>query len=215
MNPSIQAPAPVHQAIPLADSDIYPPAYPSPGGGTPADGSFYSYNEAISFVELYSPKTTMTQPDQPPRKHTFLEDETCHGTDADTRNDNDSDIDDIRNCPLAQTTLSSGGPVVMIFGFFFVCMMTATIALSLTDISSGFPGVKGGLIEYSRRLAPPRLRRISSWTVGWLHFSAFIATGQVPQWWITVLIHIIISLLFGATNAYNVNIDMISGKLMS
>ncbi|KAF9104832.1 hypothetical protein BGX29_001173 [Mortierella sp. GBA35] len=79
--------------------------------------------------------------------------------------------------PLAQTTLSSGGPVVMIFGFFFVCMMTATIALSLTDMSSGFPGVKGGLIEYSRRLAPPRLRRISSWTVGWLHFSAFV-TGS-------------------------------------
>ncbi|KAF9130374.1 hypothetical protein BG015_004016 [Linnemannia schmuckeri] len=132
--------------------------------------------------------------------------------------------------PLTQTTLTAGGPVVMVFGFLFVCLMTSTIALSLADIASGFPYVKGGLIEYSRRLAPPRLRRISSWLVGWLHFAAFvtgssscafafaffstaaiqIATGHVPQRWITVLIHIVISILFGAINAYNVNIDMIS-----
>ncbi|KAF8945247.1 hypothetical protein BGZ47_003006 [Haplosporangium gracile] len=132
--------------------------------------------------------------------------------------------------PLTQTTLTAGGPVVMVFGFLFVCLMTSTIALSLADIASGFPCVKGGLIEYSRRLAPPRLRRISSWFVGWLHFAAFvtgssscafafalfttaaiqIATGHVPQRWITVLIHIIISTLFGAINAYNININMIS-----
>ncbi|KAG0293289.1 hypothetical protein BGZ96_003055 [Linnemannia gamsii] len=132
--------------------------------------------------------------------------------------------------PLAQTTLTAGGPVVMLFGFISVGLMTSTIALSLADIASGFPYVKGGLIEYSRRLAPPRLRRISSWFVGWLHFAAFvigssscafafalfstatiqIATGYVPERWVTVLIHIIISTLFGAINAYNINIDMIS-----
>ncbi|KAF9537932.1 hypothetical protein EC957_007434 [Mortierella hygrophila] len=132
--------------------------------------------------------------------------------------------------PLTQTTLTAGGPVVMVFGFLVVSLITSTIALSLADIASGFPYVKGGLIEYSRRLAPPRLRRISSWFVGWLHFAAFvtgvsscafafalfsaaaiqIATGHVPQRWITVLIHIIISSLFGAINAHNINVDIIS-----
>ncbi|KAG9070301.1 hypothetical protein KI688_009638 [Linnemannia hyalina] len=132
--------------------------------------------------------------------------------------------------PLTQTTLTAGGPVVMVFGFLLVSLITSTIALSLADIASGFPYVKGGLIEYSRRLAPPRLRRISSWFVGWLHFAAFvtgtsscafafalfstaaiqISTGHVPQRWITVSIHIIISTLFGAINAYNINIDLIS-----
>ncbi|KAG0270804.1 hypothetical protein BGZ95_001511 [Linnemannia exigua] len=129
-----------------------------------------------------------------------------------------------------QITLTSGGPVIMVFGFVFVFLITSTIALSLADIASGFPNVKGGLIEYSRRLAPPRLRRISAWFVGWLHFAAFvtgssscafsfalftsaaiqIATGYAPQRWITVLIHIIVSTLFGAINAYNIKIDMIS-----
>ncbi|KAG0317225.1 hypothetical protein BGZ99_006433 [Dissophora globulifera] len=66
--------------------------------------------------------------------------------------------------PLTQQALSSGGPVVMVFGFAFICAITSMIAMSLADISSGFPNVKGGLAEYSRRLAPPHLKRISSWT---------------------------------------------------
>ncbi|KAF9913021.1 hypothetical protein EC991_005889 [Linnemannia zychae] len=131
---------------------------------------------------------------------------------------------------MTSTTLTSGGPVVMVFGFIVTCLITSSIALSLADIASGFPYVKGGLIEYSRRLAPPRLRRVSSWLVGWLHFAAFvtgssscafsfalftsaaiqIATGYAPQRWITVLIHIFVSIIFGAINAYNINIDMIS-----
>jgi glucan phosphoethanolaminetransferase (alkaline phosphatase superfamily) len=42
-----------------------------------------------------------------------------------------------------------------------------------------------------------------------------IATGHAPQRWITVLIHIVTSILFGAINAYNINIDMISGTFCS
>ncbi|KAF9303390.1 hypothetical protein BGZ74_003828 [Mortierella antarctica] len=126
--------------------------------------------------------------------------------------------------------LASGGPVMMVFGFAFSGLMAFTIALSLADISSGFPNVKGGLIEYSRRLAPPHLKRISSWVVGWLHFSAFvtgvtecafslalfatsaieIATGVVPQRWVTVLIHVAVSIAFGFINAFKINIDMLS-----
>ncbi|KAG0320699.1 hypothetical protein BG000_003477 [Podila horticola] len=132
--------------------------------------------------------------------------------------------------PLTQQELASGGPVMMVFGFAFAGLMAFTIALSLADISSGFPNVKGGLIEYSRRLAPPHLKRISSWIVGWLHFSAFvtgatgcafsfalfatsaieIASGVAPQRWVTVLIHIAVSIAFGLINAFQINIDMLS-----
>ncbi|KAF9181491.1 hypothetical protein BGZ51_005396 [Haplosporangium sp. Z 767] len=132
--------------------------------------------------------------------------------------------------PLTQAALTSGGPVMMIFGFLFASVMAFTIALSLADIASGFPKVKGGLIEYTRRLAPRKLRRISTWVVGWLHFFAFvtgvtscafafalfttaamsIATGVAPQRWVTVLIHILVSIMFGFINAIHVNIDMIS-----
>lgn len=80
--------------------------------------------------------------------------------------------------PLTQQELTSGGPVMMVFGFAFAGLMAFTIALSLADISSGFPNVKGGLIEYSCRLAPPHLKRISSWVVGWLHFFAFVRYRQ-------------------------------------
>ena len=77
--------------------------------------------------------------------------------------------------PLTQVALTSGGPVMMIFGFAFASLMASTIALSLAEIASGFPNVKGGLIEYSRRLAPEKYSRLSSWIVGWLHFFAFVS----------------------------------------
>ncbi|KAI1300380.1 hypothetical protein EDD11_006224 [Mortierella claussenii] len=132
--------------------------------------------------------------------------------------------------PLTQASLGAGGPVTMVFGFAFASTMAFAIAVSLADIASGFPNIKGGLIEYSRRLAPPSLVRISSWIVGWLHFFALttsvtscafsfalfstsaieIATGSVPGRWITVLIHISVSILFGAMNALSLNVDMIS-----
>ncbi|KAF9132939.1 hypothetical protein BGW39_011027 [Mortierella sp. 14UC] len=91
-------------------------------------------------------------------------------------------------------TLTSGEPVVMVFGFIIVCLITSTIALSLADIASEFPYIKGGLIEYT---------------------AIQIATGYAPQRWITVPIHIIIPTLFGAINAYNINFDMISAPSMS
>ncbi|KAF9345245.1 hypothetical protein BGX26_003356 [Mortierella sp. AD094] len=85
--------------------------------------------------------------------------------------------------PLTQTALGAGGPVMIVFGFAFASLMASSIALSMADIASGFPYVKGGLIEYSRRLAPPKLRGLSSWVVGWLHFFAFVsATRRFNAW---------------------------------
>lgn len=63
MNPNVQVPPPVHQTS--GDPDVYPPAYPS-------GGSFHSYEEAISFVEMYSPKTTITDSKQLPSIPTLL-----------------------------------------------------------------------------------------------------------------------------------------------
>ncbi|KAF9980518.1 hypothetical protein BGZ75_008341 [Mortierella antarctica] len=132
--------------------------------------------------------------------------------------------------PLTQAAISSGGPAMMVFGFAFAGLMALSIALSLADIASGFPSVKGGLAEYSRRLAPDHLRRLAPWLVGWLHFFAFatgatscafsfalfatsaieIAGGFVPQRWVTVLLHVFVSILFGAVNALQLNLDMYS-----
>ncbi|CAO3567648.1 unnamed protein product [Mortierella alpina] len=134
--------------------------------------------------------------------------------------------------PLTQAALSSGGPVMMIAGFAFASLMAFSIALSMADIASGFPGVKGGLAEYSRRLAPDHLRRLAPWLVGWLHFFAFatgatscafsfalfatsaieIAGGFVPERWVTVLLHVFVSILFGAINALQLDLNMYSSK---
>ncbi|KAF9975276.1 hypothetical protein BGZ73_001126 [Actinomortierella ambigua] len=56
--------------------------------------------------------------------------------------------------PLTQEGLTSGGPVLMSFGFAVTGLMILMVALSLAEIASGFPGIKGGLVEYTRRLSP-------------------------------------------------------------
>lgn len=40
-----------------------------------------------------------------------------------------------------------------------------------------------------------------------------IATGVVPQRWVTVFIHCVVSVAFGAINALHINVDLASGKL--
>ncbi|KAF9216759.1 hypothetical protein BGZ59_008261 [Podila verticillata] len=223
MNPSILRSPP--QAHSSQQTDIIPlPRFA-------ASVNFSSYNEAASFVQIYSPCTTLHSVELTKPKHGFLESlkrvlaPMQAIAAAITVSSVMSGI-----VPLTQQELASGGPVMMVFGFAFAGIMAFTIALSLADISSGFPNVKGGLSEYSRRLAPPHLKRISSWVVGWLHFFAFvtgatgcafsfalfatsaieIATGVIPQRWVTVLIHIAVSIAFGLINAFQININMLS-----
>ncbi|KAF9338338.1 hypothetical protein BG006_005320 [Podila minutissima] len=220
-------------SIPRSPPLAYSPSRsePTPPPEYEPSVSFNSYNEAVSFVQMYSPCTTMHSVELVKPRQSFLESlkralaPLQAIAAAITVSSVMSGI-----VPLTQQELASGGPVMMVFGFAFAGLMAFTIALSLADISSGFPNVKGGLIEYSRRLAPPHLKRISSWVVGWLHFSAFvtgvtecafslalfatsaieIATGVMPPRWVTVLIHVAVSIAFGFINAFKINIDMLS-----
>ncbi|KAG0337476.1 hypothetical protein BG004_007629 [Podila humilis] len=218
------SPSPVHSTATSQNSPL-PPGYES------SVISFHSYREAVSFVEMYSPCTTMHSVELTNANEGYWE--TIKRAFAPWQAIASAiTVSSVMSgiVPLTQTALASGGPVTMIFGFAFTGLMAFTIALSLADIASGFPNVKGGLIEYSRRLAPTHLKRISSWVVGWLHFFAFvtgatgcafsfavfstsvieIAAGVVPQRWVTVLLHIAVSIVFGLINEFKLNIDMIS-----
>jgi len=70
MTTNVQVPPTIHQAFPLADPEAYPPTYQT---GFGPNGGFQSYNEAISFVELYSTKTTITTLEETQSKQTMIE----------------------------------------------------------------------------------------------------------------------------------------------
>ncbi|OJA19383.1 hypothetical protein AZE42_08275 [Rhizopogon vesiculosus] len=68
--------------------------------------------------------------------------------------------------PIA-TSLVAGGPVVIIWGWILVSVLTQTLALSLAEICSKYP-TSAGAYYWCYRLASPRTRVLASWINGWL-----------------------------------------------
>ncbi|KAG6023459.1 hypothetical protein E4U19_004352 [Claviceps sp. Clav32 group G5] len=64
--------------------------------------------------------------------------------------------------------LIGGGPVDVIWGWVFVSAIIACVAASLGEITSVYP-TAGGVYYQAFMLAPPRWRRIASWTCGWAY----------------------------------------------
>ncbi|KAG0243518.1 hypothetical protein BGW41_002058 [Actinomortierella wolfii] len=134
--------------------------------------------------------------------------------------------------PLSQEGLITGGPVLMIHGFAITGFMVMMVALSLAEVASSFAGVRGGVVEYVRRLAPPGhpWQRIGPWIAGLLHFLAYtmgvssvcfsfslfatagiqVVQGVTPPRIVTVTIHIVASVLCGAVNAFKIELSLLS-----
>ncbi|KAG0702110.1 amino acid transporter [Suillus ampliporus] len=68
--------------------------------------------------------------------------------------------------PIA-TSLVAGGPVVIIWGWILVSILTQTLALSMAEICSKYP-TSAGAYYWCYRLASPRTRVLTSWINGWL-----------------------------------------------
>ncbi|KAI1660653.1 amino acid transporter [Daldinia decipiens] len=64
--------------------------------------------------------------------------------------------------------LVGGGPVNIIWGWVAVSLIIICVAASLGEITSVYP-TAGGVYYQTFMLAPPRWRRIASWTCGWLY----------------------------------------------
>ncbi|KAG6110580.1 hypothetical protein E4U14_002757 [Claviceps sp. LM454 group G7] len=64
--------------------------------------------------------------------------------------------------------LIGGGPVDVIWGWVAVSAIIACVAASLGEITSVYP-TAGGVYYQAFMLAPPRWRRIASWTCGWAY----------------------------------------------
>ncbi|RKP06509.1 APC amino acid permease [Thamnocephalis sphaerospora] len=69
---------------------------------------------------------------------------------------------------LYGTGLVSGGPVVIIWGWCLVSLMTGCVAAAMAEICSGYP-TSGGLYFWSARLAGPRWGPLASWITGWFN----------------------------------------------
>ncbi|KAI0158028.1 amino acid transporter [Hypoxylon sp. FL1284] len=64
--------------------------------------------------------------------------------------------------------LVGGGPVTIIWGWVAVSLIILCVASSLGEITSVYP-TAGGVYYQTFMLAPPKWRRVASWTCGWLY----------------------------------------------
>jgi amino acid permease (GABA permease) len=120
--------------------------------------------------------------------------------------------------------MSTGGPVIIVWGWPFVGIMTLFVGLSMAEVCSSFP-TAGGLYYWSAKLAP-RNPGAWSWFTGWFNFLGQVAiTAGIDfgcaffinalldiQWgfdtrpWHTIVIFAAVLALHGIINQFGVDL---------
>ena len=117
--------------------------------------------------------------------------------------------------------LITGGPVVMVWGWFMVSLFTLCVSLGMAEICSAYP-TAGGLYFWTANLVPVKYKAIASWYTGWFNLvGQFTAIASVDfglamligsvisigigQWspspWHIVLIHLSVVVSHGLCNS--------------
>jgi amino acid permease (GABA permease) len=120
--------------------------------------------------------------------------------------------------------MNTGGPVLIVWGWPFVGVMTLFVGLSMAEVCSSFP-TAGGLYYWSAKLAP-RNPAAWSWFTGWFNFlgqvavtagidfgAAFFLNALLDvQWgfdtrpWHTIVLFAAILVLHGLLNSFGVTL---------
>ena len=121
--------------------------------------------------------------------------------------------------------MNTGGPVLIVWGWPFVGLMTLLVGLSMAEVCSSFP-TAGGLYYWAAKLAPGRGGPVVSWFTGWFNFIGQVAVTagidfgaaqflnallDIQGWFSatpghTVLLFGLILLLHGALNTFGVRL---------
>jgi amino acid permease (GABA permease) len=120
--------------------------------------------------------------------------------------------------------MNTGGPVLIVWGWPFVGVMTMFVGLSMAEVCSSFP-TAGGLYYWSAKLAPHN-PAAWSWFTGWFNFlgqvavtagidfgAAFFLNALLDvQWgfdtrpWHTIVLFAAILVLHGLVNSFGVTV---------
>jgi amino acid permease (GABA permease) len=120
--------------------------------------------------------------------------------------------------------MKTGGPVLIVWGWPFVGIMTLFVGLAMAEVCSSFP-TAGGLYYWSAKLAP-RNPAAWSWFTGWFYFlgqvavtagidfgAAFFLNALLDiQWnfdtrpWHTIVLFAAILVLHGVLNSFGVRL---------
>src|SRR5271156_4890581 len=108
----------------------------------------------------------------------------------------------------------SGGPVLLIYGFLFMALIAAFIAVSLGELASAYPN-SGGQYYWTARLAPKKYARFLSYSTGYLGWAgAVVVSGSVAVGLAQAVVGMIIlanpNVLTISWKVYLMNIDWLT-----
>jgi amino acid permease (GABA permease) len=94
----------------------------------------------------------------------------------------------------------TGGPVVIVWGWPFVGIMTLFVGLAMAEVCSSFP-TAGGLYYWSAKLARSN-GPAWSWFTGWFNFLGQVAVTAGIDFGASLFIHAFLSLAFNVSTAH-------------
>lgn len=74
------------------------------------------------------------------------------------------------------TGLSSGGPLMVVYGIILIALISITIGVSLGELTSAYPHA-GGQFWWSLKLAPPKHRRFAAYMCGSFAYAGAVFTS--------------------------------------
>jgi amino acid permease (GABA permease) len=99
----------------------------------------------------------------------------------------------------------TGGPVVIVWGWPFVGIMTLFVGLSMAEVCSSFP-TAGGLYYWAAKLAPPKTAAAWSWFTGWFNFLGQVAVTAGIDFGAAFFVHALLTLVFNLSDAHWVTV---------
>ena len=99
----------------------------------------------------------------------------------------------------------TGGPVVIVWGWPFVGVMTLFVGLSMAEVCSSFP-TAGGLYYWAAKLAPQKTAAAWSWFTGWFNFLGQVAVTAGIDFGAAFFVHALLTLVFNLSDAHWVTV---------
>jgi len=91
--------------------------------------------------------------------------------------------------------LNTGGPVLIVWGWPFVGLMTLTVALAMAEVCSSYP-TAGGLYYWAAKLSPTQ-GAAWSWFTGWFNFLGQVAVTAGIDFGAATFLNAFLDLQFG------------------
>ena len=99
----------------------------------------------------------------------------------------------------------TGGPVVIVWGWPFVGIMTLFVGLSMAEVCSSFP-TAGGLYYWAAKLAPQKTAAAWSWFTGWFNVLGQVAVTAGIDFGAAFFVHALLTLVFNLSDAHWVTV---------